>query len=285
MAEGNPAHAIDYSEDLLKVSAYDRASSMLVALLVLVGIAVALIVALWLTTRTFTRPAPQSLVVLDEESGTQNPPGSARDINPPGVEELDDLVEPDVQDTLAAVTDAVSSIAASLNAIDGAVATRGNGMGDNRKRGNGDSIPRHERWEVKFSSTTLADYSAQLAFFRIDVAAFGGGRPGVEYVYFDNKVAKKKSLANPEEDERIYFVWQGGKFKQYDRSLLGQVGIPTTGRVIMQFYPKDVENQLALLEQEKRGSRPLADIQKTYFGIQGGKGSYEFYVIDIEYRR
>ena len=199
--------------------------------------------------------------------------------------ELDDLVEPDVQDTLAAVTDAVSSIAASLNAIDGAVATRGNGMGDNRKRGNGDAIPRHERWEVKYTSTTLADYSSQLEFFGIDVGAFGGGRPGVEYVYFQNRAAKKKVETDPEKDERIYFVWQGGKFKQYDRSLLSQVGIPTTGRVIMQFYPKDVENKLALLEQDKRGSRPLRDIQKTYFGIQGTKGSYEFYVINIEWRR
>ncbi|MCA9212138.1 MAG: hypothetical protein KDB27_03660 [Planctomycetales bacterium] len=272
-------------EDLLKVSAYDRASSMLIALLVLVGIAVALIVALWLTTRNFRRPKLQSVVVLEEEPGTQNPPGSARDINPPGVEELDDLVEPDVQDTLAAVTEAVSTIAASLNAIDGAVATRGSGMGDNRKRGNGDAIPRHERWEVKYTSTTLADYVSQLEFFKIDVGAFGGGRPGVDYVYFENGVAKKRALTNPEEDERIYFVWQGGKFQQYDRSLLGQVGVPATGRVIMQFYPKDVENHLAVLEQEKRGARPLRDIQKTYFGIQGGKGNYEFYVINIEWRR
>jgi hypothetical protein len=257
---------------------------MLIALLMLVGIAAAMVVALWLTTRVFSRPT-QAVFVVDEEPGTQNPPGTARDINEPGVEELDDLVEPDVKDTLAAVTDAVSSIAASLDAIDGAASTRGNGMGDNRKRGSGDAIPRHERWEVKYSSTTLADYSSQLAFFKIDLGAMGGGRPGVDYAYFDGSSLKQKNLKNAAEDDRLYFVWQGGKFKDQDRKLLGQVGIPTTGRALCQFYPKDVENQLAVLELQKRGNRPLRDIQKTYFGIQGTKGNYEFYVINIEWRR
>ena len=275
---------IEQTEDLLKVSPYDRASSMLIALLILIGTAVALLFFIWLTGRVFYKPSMSEILLLEEESGTQNPPGTARDINEPGIEELNDLQEPDVKDQLAAVTDAVSSIAASLDALEGVVATRGKGMGDNRKRGNGDDvIPRWQRWEIRYDSTTLADYSKQLGFFKIELGVLGGGRPGVDYLSFEGGSAKTRTV-NDSEDDRLYFIWQGGKFRDQDRQLLAQAGVSTSGRVMCQFYSKELENRLANLEHRKKGDRALKDIKKTFFGIRGSSNNYEFYVMDIRWR-
>ena len=102
------------------------------------------------------------------------------------MEELQDLVEPDVKDTLAAVTDAVSTVAASLDAMETVMSTRGRGGADGRKRGSGDTIPRWQRWEIRFQATTLESYAKELEFFGIELAALGGGRPGIDYAYFEN---------------------------------------------------------------------------------------------------
>lgn len=269
-------------EDLLKVSAYDRASSLLISLLVMVGIFVGILFAIWITSQVFSRPPAPELVLVEEEEGTTNPEGTARDIHEPGIEELD-LTEPDVQDTLAAVTDAVSSVAASLDAVEGAMSTRGQGAGDNRKRGNGDHLSRAERWEINFLSTTLESYQKQLEYFQIELGAIGGGRPSVDYAYFENGAIKTRSGPSAEE-KRLNFSWRGGKFKEQDRALLNRGGVATTGRALFQFYSPQLENQLAVLEQEARGDRPLKDIRKTVFSVRPQGRGFEFYINEIRWR-
>jgi len=269
---------------LLKVSAYDRAASMLVAALVMVGLFVLLLFIVWVTTRVFFVPAPPEVFLVDEEPGTTNPEGTARDIHEPGIEELTDIIEPDITETLAAVTEAVSSVAASLDAVDGVMATRGKGAGDNRKRGSGAVIPRWQRWEIRFESTTLEAYAKQLEFFGIELGALGGGRGGVDYAQMKSGSPQQRSVDADTKDDRLYFIWQGGKLKQQDQSLLQQAGISTTGRVLCQFYPKSIENQLAVLEKQKLGSRPLRDVKRTVFGVRPAGRGFEFFVVEIDYR-
>lgn len=269
--------------DLLRVSTYDRAASLLVSLLILVGLFVGILLLLWVTTRVFSRPPAPEMFLVEEEEGTTNPEGTARDINEPGIEELD-LAEPDVQDTLAAVTDAVSTVAASLDAIEGAMATRGSGAGDNRKRGGGDLIPRWQRWEVRFDSTTIESYAKQLEFFRIELGAIGGGQPTIDYAQFEKGKLQKRSVPSDTEDDRLYFIWQGGKFKEQDRALMQQAGVNTTGRVLCQFYPPDVENQLAVLEKQELGTRELKQVKKTIFAVRPAGRSFEFFVKEMQWR-
>ena len=270
--------------DLLKVSAYDRAASMLVAALVMVGVFVTLLFIVWLTTRVFFVPSAPEVFLVEDEPGTTNPEGTARDINEPGIEELTDIIEPDITETLAAVTEAVSSVAASLDAVDGVMATRGKGAGDNRKRGSGDVIPRWQRWEIRFESTTLESYAKQLEFFGIELGALGGGRGGVDYAQMKGGSPQQRSVNADAKDDRLYFIWQGGKLTQQDQALLQQAGVSTTGRVVCQFYPKSIENQLAVLEKQKLGSRPLRDVKRTVFGVRPAGRGYEFYVVEIDYR-
>ena len=270
--------------DLLKVSAYDRAASMLVAALVMVGLFVTLLFIVWLTTRVFFVPSAPEVFLVEDEPGTTNPEGTARDINEPGIEELTDIIEPDITETLAAVTEAVSSVAASLDAVDGVMATRGKGAGDNRKRGSGDVVPRWQRWEIRFESTTLESYAKQLEFFGIELGALGGGRGGVDYAQMKGGSPQQRAVNADAKDDRLYFIWQGGKLKQQDQALLQQAGVSTTGRVVCQFYPKSIENQLAVLEKQKLGSRPLRDVKRTVFGVRPAGRGYEFYVVEIDYR-
>ncbi|MEZ6118635.1 MAG: hypothetical protein R3C28_18995 [Pirellulaceae bacterium] len=279
----------DYNKppELLRTSAYDQVSSLLISLLILVGTAVAMLVVIFITGRVFRMPAPPMMLLVEEESGTQNPPGTAQDINEPGIEELEDLAEPDVKDTLAAVTDAVSTVAASLDAVEGVVATRGKGMGDNRKRGNGeDVIPRWERWEIRYTSTTLEAYAKQLEFFQIELGAISPARAAIEYATFRNGVPTKRPADPNVEEDRLYFSWQGraSKFKDQDMTLLRQAGINTAGAIICQFYSKELEIVLANVELNKHGDRPLKDIKKTIFGIQPGGSGFEFVVVDIRLR-
>jgi hypothetical protein len=266
--------------DLLKVSAYDRAASLLVALLVMVGLTVGMLTVIWITTRVFTRPAAPEMFLVEEEPGADMPDGPS--INEPGLEELD-LAQPDVQDTLAAVTDAVSTIAASLDAIETAVSNRGSG-GDNRKRGGGDHLPRWQRWEIRYLNTTLEAYAKQLEFFGIELAAMGGGRATVDYAAFPSGRPTARTLPPGEDDDRLYFIWQGGRFRDQDRSLLTKAGVDTSGRIICQFYPPAIENQLAVLEEQARGTRPLRDIRRTIFGVRAAGRSYEFYVVELQWR-
>ena len=93
----------------------------------IVGLLVLVLFIIWLTTRVFYIPSAPDMLLVEEEPGTLNPEGTARDIHEPGVEELLDLVEPDITETLAAVTDAVSSVAASLDAVDAGQARRSSG--------------------------------------------------------------------------------------------------------------------------------------------------------------
>ena len=275
--------AVPKHGDLLRVSAYDRAASLLVSLLVMIGLFVLILVVIWITNQVFTVATPPEMFLM-EEGETLNPEGSANDINEPGIEELN-LAEPEVQDTLAAVTDAVSSISTTLDAIEGAMATRGSGAGDNRKRGTGSLIPRWQRWEIRYLSTTLESYVKQLEFFGIELAAIGGGSPTIDYVTYQKGTPVVRSAPAGTQDERLYFVWQSGKFKDQDRALLSRAGINATGRIMCQFFSPQMENQLAVLENQQLGSRKLDDVRKTVFGVRPSGRQFEFYVIEMRWKR
>lgn len=267
--------------DLLKVSAYDRAASMLVALLVMIGLFVAVLVVIWITNEVFTRPPAPELYRVEEE-GISADDSSGLDIDEPGLDQLD-LEEPDVQDTLAAVTDAVSTVVASLDAVDSAVSSRGRG-GDNRKRGAGGPIPRWQRWEIRYSTTTLESYLKQLDHFGIELGAVGGGQATIDYVRYQGGKAVRRAAPQEAKDRRLYFIWQSGRFKEQDRALLTQAGVATTGRILCQFYPPAIENQLAVLEQQQLGTRELKQVKKTVFGVKPVRRGFEFYVLEIRWR-
>ena len=106
--------------------------------------------------------------------------GFARDVEAPGVEELEEETEPQVEQLLEAVTDVVSNQAAALDSMQTNMFSSnvGSGLGDSRPPGplgEGENIiPRSERWEIRYNSNSIEAYAQQLDFFEIELGAVGG---------------------------------------------------------------------------------------------------------------
>ena len=241
----------------LRTQKVDLVASLLMALLVIVGMIVFLLFVVWLT-ETFTWNAGEIVIQEERVAGRgDHAAGFERDIEPPGAEEVEELTEPTLAETLEAVTDAASSVAASLDSIDSnAVASsHGTGRGDNRlpgPLGEGDDIvPRFERWELKFQAKGLRPYASQLDFYGIELACVGGGITTVDYAsnLSSNPTSRTGTSKDENKRQRLHFMWrQEGPLKEYDRQLLSQAGVRTAGRVLLKFIPKELEGALAQIE-------------------------------------
>ncbi len=271
----------------LGVSAYDRTAALLVALLVMVGVFVSMLVVIWITSRVFTTQQAVPVEFIEELSSRGDAAlGSARDLEEPGLEEVEDLNEPQLEQTLEAITNVISAQQATLDTLEGEArsSTKGRGLGDSRVAGpggEGNTIPRWERWQIEFNATTLAEYADKLDFFGVELAALGGGSKQIDYAF---NLTKKKpdTRSSSEDDKRIYFTWSHGSLRAGDRDLLARAGITTQDRLLVQFYPAKVENMLALLENKELGGSPLDSVKKTVFGVVGKPGSYEFVVLQMQ---
>jgi hypothetical protein len=280
-------------ETQLRVSAYDNVASLLISLLVLVGVAVLLLFIIWLTSRLLFTQTAIPVELLEYAGRGDHAAGFERDPEEPGLEELEDMYEPQVEASLEAVTDLVSTQAASFDAIANAAAasSKGSGMGDSRGpgplgEGSSDIIPPWDRWEIRFTTSGIDAYARQLDHFKIELGAVGGGKPTVDYAYNLSKGKPDRRTGKPDEEKRLYMTWQQGTspLAAYDRQLIGRAGIATQRRLIMQFYPRETELQLLRLEVENAKGRDPREFLKTIFGVRPGGSGFEFYVIEQYFR-
>ena len=278
----------------LKVSAYDQVAGLLISLLMLMGGAVLLMFLIWLTMTMVFRPRSVPVKLVENIAGRgDNAPGFERDMEAPGLEEMPELAEPQLEAALEAVTDAVSAVAASTDVLDTSslVTSRGEGgKGDSRPPGplgEGDNIiPRWERWEVRWTSNGLQAYARQLDYFKIELGAAGGGRTQVDYAV-NLSQSRPDTRQGTADDKRMYMTWKGGQLQQFDRQLLANAGIPTGNRLLMQFYPEEVEDQLAWIEMEHaktQGRSSAKEFLKTIFGVRAKGRDYEFFVAEQRFR-
>jgi hypothetical protein len=274
----------------LRVSAYERVASTIVSLLIFLGLLVTILFLVFLLQRLVRVQETVPVEYVEEAYGRgDHAAGFARDPEPPGLEELEQFDEPQVEQSLEAVTDVVTSVTANLVSIEGAAlpTTGGKGLGDSRPPGPlGDGanvVPRSERWQIQYPSGNLKHYTRILDFFKIELGVIGGGRKEVEYAI--NLSAKPtKRTGSPSEEARLYMTWRAGEMKEADAQLLSQAGINVNGAVQIQFLPKETENLLAASERQALGKRTLEEVQKTIFGVRPKGSGFEFYVIDQRYR-
>ena len=282
----------------MKTNKVDQVTSLLTSFLFFVGISVLILGMLYLMSIKFD-PPPKLILIPEERIAGRgdHAAGFERDFDPPGAEEVEQLAQPEMEQTLQMVSEAVSAIAASLDSIETAMAatSQGSGKGDSRPPGplgeGDDIVPRFERWELKFAARDRRSYSAQLDFFKIELAAIGGGRDVVDYAWsFTNNVQKRSGPGDKE--KRLYFMFKTeGPLLQYDRQLLQAAGVQTNGRVILKFIPKETEDLLVQAEakyyEDKRKSKYMVTtVAKTIYECrpsQKGQG-YEFVVLEQRYR-
>jgi hypothetical protein len=279
----------------LKVSAYDRVASLLLALIVLVGMAVGLMFLIWLTSVISFRPAAAQVEpIFDLKGRGEAAEGIARDLEEPGLEELPEM-EPQLAETLELIPDVVSSNAAALEAFEGNAAESGSGsgLGDSRARGPGgegeiDAVPEWERLEARLSSRNLREYITQLDYFGIELGALDRESPRVDYARNFAKTKPDTRTGTRDGENRagrLYFVHEQSALMQFDRTLLERGGIKTKGRILAQFFPHELRQDLLAKEQARLGGRSLADVRKTVFAIRTTSGGgMEFYVVEQTYR-
>jgi len=273
----------------LKVSAYERVASMLISLLVLIGSSVLIMFILWLTSRVFASREPVPVALEEIGTGDTGLTGGM-ELDAPMADELGvetDLETPSLEQTLAAVADAVASQAALLDdpsLTEEAISGKGGSTGDGRGLGRGSGpggTGRRRRWEVRFPpGNTLETYGRQLDFFKIELGVL---MPDNRVVYASNFSTSPRRREGPADQEpRYYLTWEKGGLEQADRELLARANVDP-GRWILKFIPRELELRLLGLEQKRAGERARS-VRTTYFGIRPKGRGYEFYVMDQTYR-
>lgn len=279
----------------LRISRFDVVTSFFMALIWFMGVFVLMLFIIWLLSGD---PAPKALKPkIENPAGRgENPEGFERDFEPPGAEEVEELTEPTLADTIEAVTDAVSTVAASLTTADtqAVATTSGTGQGDSRPpgpEGEGDDIiPMWERWELNFSASNARAYGQQLDYYKIELGAFGGGLQGLDYASNLSTGPRKRHTDTPSEDKRIYFSWKTQTpFISYERRFLQQAGVQLpAGRNVVRLIDDNLQATLQNLEAEYAKTKNRVapnDIAKTVFESKASGNGYAFEVISQRYRK
>ncbi len=292
---GNPnrPRPVNQASSALRKTKFDSVSNMLLAVLIFVSMGTAMLIMIWWDRRVYIPVRAMEVLVENPAGRGDNAEGFERDFEPPGAEEVEELTEPTMQDTITAVTDAVSSVAASFDSVNSNAAanTSGTGKGDSRPpgpEGEGDDIiPRFMRWQLNFSAKNLEGYAQQLDFYRIELGALGGTIQGVDYA--SSLSGTPRSAAAQANEKRLYFMWASeSPLKRYDQQLLQKAGIPLPGRQMVKFLEPDLENQLANIELDyakAHGHSTVKEIAKTVFESQSVTGGYAFVVVNQRYRK
>jgi len=289
----------------LSVSAYDRASSMLMSLLLSIGTAVALLTIIWFTTRNFVSEiaVPVSLEEFREDGeggGDGRPPGGSQ-LDTPSDEPFvgTDEKTSDVQEDLTTLTAAVTAKAAELDdpmlstpTRHGSYGTGGGiygGFGDGRGWGHGKGRPGRPRsWEILFSRATLDLYARQLDCFGIELGVLMPDNKIVYAFHFTKPKPDTRTLLNPAENEkRFYLTWQrGGDLQQADLELLSRAGIDSGGHLVLKFLPPAVEVALATLEKQwaEQHAEKGTIVKKTRFGVAPSGDKFVFTIVDQTYK-
>jgi hypothetical protein len=271
----------------MKTTAVDQVASLLLSLSLMIGLAVLLLGALYFLSTM--KPAALPIVIEEERIAGrgENAAGFERDLEPPAAEEVEQLNEPSIDQTLQSITDAVSSVSATLDTV----AATGTSKGDSRPpgpEGEGDDIiPRFERWELRFNVRDSKSYFEQLDFFKIELGVIGGGVTQVDYVKNLGGSLDKRS-GKGEDEKRLYFLnRREGPLSKYEKDAVSKAGVKiANGRQVLKLIPKDLEDALAILEKSyavKEQGRDVSvkEISKTVFeSRQKSAKAYEWAVVE-----
>ena len=278
----------------LTVNSYDRTATMVIALLVLVGMTVLCLLIIYFAKKTFPPIQPVGFVPVEASSPNANQ-GLSDEPDPPGAEDAPDLTEPQLQDTLDALTSAVSTKEVMLadetiNAE--AEPGRGKGLGDARMAGPGgdgvvERIPRWQRWKIRFEPESQGGFASWLDYHKIEIGILGRDN----FVHYATKLSSSSPQIHkgpPNKETRGYTSAADGPMPTLTIALARKADIARLGATVLLFYPFDVEKILYLTEKEVldkkfNGKRDANAIRQTVFTVVNEGGNYSFEVIDQKY--
>ncbi|HRE98888.1 MAG TPA: hypothetical protein PLI18_00115 [Pirellulaceae bacterium] len=268
------------------VSRYERVSGMVTAIVSLLGFCVTIMFLIWLSEMTLDLRVERQALVSVEEGEDEKPLGEAQDIEEPG-SEFPEVDTPQLADSLEALTSAVSSISASDREVDGSAAEMGAGRGLGTRNGgglgNGKGKGPWERWEIRYTTASQQAYAAQLDSLGIELGAISRDSPQI--VYLQNLSTNRSTRAGRKsEEKRVFFNYNQGVLQKWDQDFMAEAGIDLRNKILVQFYPPQIQQTLLQLEQRKLGGRNVDEVFRTVFGVRPAGGGYEFYVIDQSFK-
>ncbi len=294
---------------VLGESIYDRVTSFLMAVVLGALLVVGLMGVIYVTNQAYASRVTSPLQIVEVSGGgggsPDGTPGSTEKIDVAGAdaaplasnneEEAGDFEEPAVQATPGAMLDAAAEAGSSLAEVDlGAVMPTGGTVASGKRAsklgiggpglgfGPGDGgVAREQRWSIIYPpDQTPEEYARQLDALGVELAVVSGPD---QLTYLSNLSSPEptKRFGSGRSDGRLYFLWQGRGRKASDIALIQKAGIPLGEGVVLQFYPRPVEEQLAQLEVRYRGRQP-GEIRVTRFGVVPKDDGYGFQVIAQE---
>ena len=282
----------------LKVSRFESVTSLLLALMLLLGCFAMLLLAIWLLSNEPHQHSPER--PLPTLGSSAAPGKSQRDFLPPSPDEIVKLQEPTLEEAIVQISKVAASAAASTDHLLASRQSDGgnDGLDDGRHwdrdgvskdRGpKHDFVPEHARWEIAFNAKSKQDYARQLDHFSIELAAFGGGKAGIDTATSLASNPTAGHIGDPSTENRLYFSWKRqNPLLQYDRQLLAAAGIDTEGREIIRFIDDSLRQKLLSMEQlacEEAGKAFPQSIRKTYFECVSVSGKYQFRIVEQRYQ-
>ncbi len=272
---------------VMQPSRFDLLTSFLLAVLVLVASWVLALLMIWMLAGTEPElPDRQPPLLLASAAA---PAGEQADFEVPAAAEVTDLAAP----TLANLVADIETFSQNVVQEDGVESTLATASADNRSAGPSeegrDRVGVRLRWELTFRASGRQDYARQLDFHGIELAAFGGVRPGLDYASQLTVGPWARHAANPRGEQRLYFSWvRPSPLATYERQLLERAGIVSGGRQIVKFIPPELEIRLADLELEYAQSFGVSTpqlIARTVFRSEPMRTGYRFIVASQRYKR
>jgi hypothetical protein len=293
------------SKSTLRLSWYDRVSSWLISLLAVVGMLVGCLVLIFLTRKfvitEFSVPVTPVQTGGGGEGGV-GPAGVGTELEPPGIEAAPFMEEEPIEETLSAITSAVSTRTAIIadDSIEmGVEPVEGAGLGDSRKPGSGGGSGgghgggigsgfgpgrggREPQREIRFEPDDLNEYARWLDFFKIELGVLGQDNK-VYYAYNLSQDKPSVRSGDPSQETRLYMNPAESMFAALDRRLATKAGIADKGRIILQFFPTEAQQIIVGLERAKAGNRPPDQIRRTVFRVTRKGNGFEFSVDEQSY--
>ncbi|TWT98068.1 hypothetical protein Pla108_22230 [Botrimarina colliarenosi] len=266
----------------LRVSAYDRTTSLLIALLLLVGMATFAIVIIYFSSRLErTPPAIPFTPVAPPGDNMAGDTGDTNDMMP-GVENAPEVLERNLESLLdqlsiAATSDAVL-MAEDMTAesADNAGASRGDPRGTGIA-GNGTGGAREPRREIRFEPESVDQYAQWFDAVGLEIAVLGSDNQ----VYYASKLSTPKPTVrtgDPAADRRLYFNSSGGPLYPLDRKLAEKAGILDRGELVLQFCSPELQNKLLQLEKQAASGKATSGIALTVFKVVKNGSGFDFEV-------
>ena len=265
----------------LPVNAFDRVSSGLVAMLVLIGTAVAVLLVFFLFRGE--EPVAERFPPTDFRTTSAQSSSQTNDLAAPGQEEVPPSQQPQLKEKLQQLTNVAATAAASHS---GDQATTGGDGGTGDPRGPYDRVgPTAGEYdppkELRYDASSVTDYASMVDYFGGELAV---AVPKEGKVYYaknlasDSPTVREGSALDENKANRFRFMSQGNNpLAQLEVELARKAGIMKSGAFIVVFYPEEFYTALYAmerLEMQRSGHESVDQIERTVIRVNREGSQY-----------